>query len=315
MNVNASLIREHRKKRGWSQEQLAIVSGLGLRTVHRIENEGSASLESLMALASAMSLDIEDLQGQDIRSTPNKTNRFRSLELLVRIAFAITAGLLVPLLLDLTVYGGLLDFNRNSWPIGDEILFSEFLCGMLFGAFVLFPFTSRNNKSKIRSLMLILSGAISFMAAIATLFYSMDYLYGETIESFLLSSMVGGSIVLIAAKVLLKLVIPLLYWLAALVLCLFGGAYMYLAILVLGDYEFLTLASIAGFCLWHGMLTWLLFNATSRGGSGPNRETVIEPLVQGLDDSIGESLETILMRQFKKSWAPRGSVRQLANQN
>lgn len=49
-----------RLDRHWSQDQLAEMSGLSLRTVQRIENGENASLESLKALASVFETDITD---------------------------------------------------------------------------------------------------------------------------------------------------------------------------------------------------------------------------------------------------------------
>lgn len=62
MKVNSKRIRAEREKRAWSQEHLANVSGLGVRTVHRIENSGSASLESIKAIAAVFELEAADLQ-------------------------------------------------------------------------------------------------------------------------------------------------------------------------------------------------------------------------------------------------------------
>ena len=64
MQVNAQLIRSERLKRAWSQEQLAQVSGLGLRTVQRIESGSNASLETLKALAAVLELPAEILMAQ-----------------------------------------------------------------------------------------------------------------------------------------------------------------------------------------------------------------------------------------------------------
>ena len=47
MQVDAQLIRSERLKRAWSQEQLAQVTGLGLRTVQRIENGGNDRIVSI----------------------------------------------------------------------------------------------------------------------------------------------------------------------------------------------------------------------------------------------------------------------------
>ncbi len=62
MKVNSKRIRAEREKRAWSQEHLANVSGLGVRTVHRIENSGSASLESIKAIAAVFDLEATELQ-------------------------------------------------------------------------------------------------------------------------------------------------------------------------------------------------------------------------------------------------------------
>lgn len=54
MNINAARVREARKARQWSQEQLADACGLNLRTIQRLEASGNASSESLRALAAAI---------------------------------------------------------------------------------------------------------------------------------------------------------------------------------------------------------------------------------------------------------------------
>ncbi|MDG1819694.1 MAG: helix-turn-helix transcriptional regulator [Porticoccaceae bacterium] len=60
--INTALIRELRRQKSWSQEQLASIAGLSLRTVQRIEKEGICSLESSQAIASAFELDAASLQ-------------------------------------------------------------------------------------------------------------------------------------------------------------------------------------------------------------------------------------------------------------
>jgi transcriptional regulator with XRE-family HTH domain len=67
MKINADLVLKTRKQKHWSQEELAIASGLNLRTIQRIESEASASLQSKKALASALDLDVHDLNHQETR--------------------------------------------------------------------------------------------------------------------------------------------------------------------------------------------------------------------------------------------------------
>lgn len=61
MKVDADLVRQAREQRAWSQEHLAQVAGIGLRTLQRIESSGSSSLESAKALAAVLDLPIENL--------------------------------------------------------------------------------------------------------------------------------------------------------------------------------------------------------------------------------------------------------------
>lgn len=56
------IVRKLRLQRGWSQDQLARLSGLSTRTIQRIERGHNAGLESWKSLAAVFELDINDLQ-------------------------------------------------------------------------------------------------------------------------------------------------------------------------------------------------------------------------------------------------------------
>ena len=58
--TNLRDIKKMRLERHWSQEQLAEMSGLSIRTIQRIENGENAGLESLKSLASVFETNIED---------------------------------------------------------------------------------------------------------------------------------------------------------------------------------------------------------------------------------------------------------------
>ena len=65
MKINVDVLLQLRKARSWSQDELAIASGLNLRTIQRIEKEASASLQSKKALASAFEIDVHDLEYEE----------------------------------------------------------------------------------------------------------------------------------------------------------------------------------------------------------------------------------------------------------
>jgi transcriptional regulator with XRE-family HTH domain len=61
MKVDTDRIKELRRARAISQEELAGATELSLRTIQRIESEGIASLESKKALAGALGVSLEEL--------------------------------------------------------------------------------------------------------------------------------------------------------------------------------------------------------------------------------------------------------------
>ena len=95
MRIDAKRIRAERERRAWSQEHLAIVSGLGLRTIQRIEKTGAASFESARALAAVLEVDVAELRIAREDPTPARATsrfRFRARPVLGGAAAALTAA-------------------------------------------------------------------------------------------------------------------------------------------------------------------------------------------------------------------------------
>ncbi len=74
-------VRTLRKDRLWSQEQLALVSGVDVRTIQRIESGRPASMDSLKAIAAAFELDPSAL----VEAQPESGSRPPDLHLLERV--------------------------------------------------------------------------------------------------------------------------------------------------------------------------------------------------------------------------------------
>ena len=79
----AKLIKRERKERAWTQTQLAIITGVNLRTIQRVEKDGAASSETLMGIASAFDIDVRELNQPLLGN--QKKNSQRSVYLLPRI--------------------------------------------------------------------------------------------------------------------------------------------------------------------------------------------------------------------------------------
>jgi DNA-binding XRE family transcriptional regulator len=99
MKLDASLIRQEREKRAWSQEHLAAVTGLALRTIQRIESTGSASYESAGAIAASFDLTVAALRSdppQSASATPGIRPRLTWHHLITLVGCAVLAAVLTP---------------------------------------------------------------------------------------------------------------------------------------------------------------------------------------------------------------------------
>ena len=61
MLLDKKLIKELRTDKGWTQQHLAELSDLNIRTIQRIEKDGIASMETSMSLASIFQISISSL--------------------------------------------------------------------------------------------------------------------------------------------------------------------------------------------------------------------------------------------------------------
>lgn len=57
----AKFVKKEREERAWPQRQLAEVAGVNLRTIQRLEKDGTASFETLMGVAQAFGVDVKQL--------------------------------------------------------------------------------------------------------------------------------------------------------------------------------------------------------------------------------------------------------------
>ncbi|NVJ65134.1 MAG: helix-turn-helix transcriptional regulator [Gammaproteobacteria bacterium] len=80
------IVKRLRQKNNWSQEQLATLSGLSIRTIQRVESGQSASLETLKSLASVFETDISKLT-EEITVIDKKSEKWKSQPWWIRINF------------------------------------------------------------------------------------------------------------------------------------------------------------------------------------------------------------------------------------
>ena len=78
MYVNNIQLRELRQARRWSQDHLATLSGLNLRTIQRLESGAKISNESLRALAAVFEVPTESLLAKAISPSQSALMAIRS---------------------------------------------------------------------------------------------------------------------------------------------------------------------------------------------------------------------------------------------
>lgn len=61
------IVQQMRVQRGWSQQDLADLSGLNVRTIQRLESGQTISIESFKALGAAFNIDFTQLQQDAVR--------------------------------------------------------------------------------------------------------------------------------------------------------------------------------------------------------------------------------------------------------
>lgn len=80
------ILKEIRISRHLSQEQLAQMSGLNVRTIQRIESGRNASFESLKCLAAALEVDVATLN-QEKFIVDKKSDNWKTLPLILKCWF------------------------------------------------------------------------------------------------------------------------------------------------------------------------------------------------------------------------------------
>ncbi len=125
--INLRDIKKMRLERHWSQDQLAEMSGLSIRTVQRIENGENAGLESLKSLAAVFEMNITDsdkkVEMEQIRKEEEYVQNVKGFYKLLAIAIL---SLVVPFILAVS--------DSSNWNVFLWILLSW---GVLLGIYSL----------------------------------------------------------------------------------------------------------------------------------------------------------------------------------
>ena len=127
MKIDVNSLRSMRESRGWTQTHLAEVANLSLRTVQRIENSGSASPESTMAIASALSIDVKDLlKPQEVAAVDKRKWKFSWVGLVallggIGVWWSVAAESPHKLQISIDGSSNLHSFHEFNFPIDEKV--------------------------------------------------------------------------------------------------------------------------------------------------------------------------------------------------
>ncbi|MDO3383308.1 helix-turn-helix domain-containing protein [Gilvimarinus algae] len=81
------IVKKLRLERNWSQEQLAELCGLNVRTIQRVESGNKASIETLNSLASVFEVDVSTLT-EEVTVIDKNSEDWKGLPLWFRLSLA-----------------------------------------------------------------------------------------------------------------------------------------------------------------------------------------------------------------------------------
>lgn len=95
MEIKTNTLKTLRQKKGWTQQHLADAAGLSLRTIQRLESEGNAAKETVMAICAALEIGREELSiipKPDLSQLQTISNWPQRLSLMVALTIGMVVG-------------------------------------------------------------------------------------------------------------------------------------------------------------------------------------------------------------------------------
>ena len=138
--INLRAIKKMRLERHWSQDQLAEMSGLSIRTIQRIENGENAGLESLKSLAAVFEINITDSdKAQEMEQIRKEEEYVQNVKGFYKLFAIAILSLVVPFIIAIN--------DSSSWNVFLWILLSW---GVILGIYSLNVFDFFGEEWKIK---------------------------------------------------------------------------------------------------------------------------------------------------------------------
>lgn len=125
------IIKKLRNKNNWSQEHLAALCGLHVRTIQRVESGNKASLETLQSLAAVFQVDVS-LLTEEVTVIDKHSEHWKAQPWWLRLLFfgVPSRKMQVWLELSLLLLGMLVLFVYDSKIVAASIFVSTYITGL-----------------------------------------------------------------------------------------------------------------------------------------------------------------------------------------
>ena len=147
-------VKALRLQRAWSQEQLAELASLSVRTVQRIENGETPSLETLSALAAVFGVSVTELSPESVTADDSLDQRIVDARLRLQQEARFYRSLITAVVVCLLLWGvNYVTHPDNPWIIWVVLLWGSLLAVRGLRLFFFGGVTEKWRKARLQKLL------------------------------------------------------------------------------------------------------------------------------------------------------------------
>ena len=147
-------VKALRLQRAWSQEQLAELASLSVRTVQRIENGETPSLETLSALAAVFGVSVAELSAENVAGEDSLDQRIIDARLRLQQEARFYRSLITAGVVCLLLWGvNYVTSPGNSWVVWVALVWGSLLAVRGLRLFLFGGVTEKWRKARLQKLL------------------------------------------------------------------------------------------------------------------------------------------------------------------
>lgn len=151
---NTHQVKTLRLQRAWSQEQLAELASLSVRTIQRIENGEAPSLETLSALAAVFGVSVTELSAESVVADDSLDRRIVDARLQLQREARFYRSLIAATVVCLLLWGvNYVTHPGNYWVIWVALIWGSLIAVRGLRLFLFGEITQKWRKARLQKLL------------------------------------------------------------------------------------------------------------------------------------------------------------------